>query len=204
MPVLNNQNMVKGLINMIHFTDSSFTPSVKSFVMHLQTLFDSIRSSSMSSPEESMNNILMLSGMGIDEPKATLTLGDDEKLTLKEKYDLNQQVFHDIINAMQQFASEIGKDKENSLIVPMWGGKEKAQFVLHPLGGCPIGNDTSDGVVDHMGRVFNVDTGKPYENFYVVDGSILPSPLGVNPSLTISALAFRIAENMIGKDYLPK
>ncbi len=203
-PILNNPKIINGLMNMIHFTDSSFTPATKSLVMHLQTLFDSIRPSSMSSPEESMNNILMLSGMGIDEPKATLTLDENKKLTLKEQYDLNQQIFQDIIDAMKQYASQIGKDKENSLIVPMWGGKEKAQFVLHPLGGCPMGNDASEGIVDHMGRVFNFKTGKPYDNFYVVDGSIIPSPLGVNPSLTIAALAFRIAENDVGKDFIPK
>jgi cholesterol oxidase len=52
----------------------------------------------------------------------------------------------------------------------------------HVLGGCCIGRDPSQGVVDRYGRLFN------YENFYVSDGSIIPVNLRVNPSLTITAL----------------
>ena len=53
----------------------------------------------------------------------------------------------------------------------------------HILGGCPIGLTPAEGVVDPQSRVFG------YENFFVVDGSIIPANLGVNPSLTITAMA---------------
>jgi cholesterol oxidase len=53
----------------------------------------------------------------------------------------------------------------------------------HILGGCPIGLTADDGVVDPAGRVFG------YDGLYVVDGSIIPANLGVNPSLTITAMA---------------
>lgn len=55
----------------------------------------------------------------------------------------------------------------------------------HILGGCPMANDVSRGVVDARGEVFG------HPNLFVVDGSIVPSNLGVNPSLTITALAER-------------
>lgn len=53
----------------------------------------------------------------------------------------------------------------------------------HILGGCPMGRDQNDGVIDKYGRLFG------HENFYVADGSIIPVNLSVNPSLTILALS---------------
>jgi len=53
----------------------------------------------------------------------------------------------------------------------------------HILGGAVIGSDASTGVVDRDGRAFG------YRNLIVCDGSILPANPGVNPSLTITALA---------------
>jgi cholesterol oxidase len=53
----------------------------------------------------------------------------------------------------------------------------------HILGGCPMGVDDREGVVDLNCRVHN------YPGLYVVDGAIMPANPGVNPSLTITALA---------------
>ncbi|MDQ3724703.1 MAG: GMC family oxidoreductase [Actinomycetota bacterium] len=53
----------------------------------------------------------------------------------------------------------------------------------HILGGAVIGHDPEDGVVDSNQRVFG------YENLLVCDGSAVPANVGVNPSLTITALA---------------
>ena len=58
-------------------------------------------------------------------------------------------------------------------------------LTAHILGGCPIGTSPDDGVVDTGQRLFGV------ENFYVVDGSVIPANLGVNPSLTITAMSER-------------
>lgn len=56
-------------------------------------------------------------------------------------------------------------------------------FTGHILGGAPIAADPGSGVVDKDHRVFG------YENLLVCDGSAVPANLGVNPSLTITALA---------------
>jgi cholesterol oxidase len=53
----------------------------------------------------------------------------------------------------------------------------------HVLGGAVIGADPSRGVVDARQRVFG------YENLLVCDGSAVPANVGVNPSLTITAMA---------------
>lgn len=55
----------------------------------------------------------------------------------------------------------------------------------HVLGGCRIGASRETGVVDGRHRVFG------YRNLYVCDGSVIAANLGVNPSLTITALAER-------------
>lgn len=59
----------------------------------------------------------------------------------------------------------------------------------HILGGCSMGNSEQDGVCDFEGKVHG------YKNMYVVDGSVIPANLGVNPSLTITALAEYILSN---------
>lgn len=69
-----------------------------------------------------------------------------------------------------------------------------------------MGKDASDGVVDSVGRVFRGKTGtNKYDGLYVADGSIIPNSLGVNPSLTITALALRIASQIpgVGETNLP-
>lgn len=53
----------------------------------------------------------------------------------------------------------------------------------HILGGATMGRSPEEGVCDAEGRVFG------YDNMYVADGSVVPANLGVNPSLTITALS---------------
>ncbi|MCD4720671.1 MAG: GMC family oxidoreductase [Desulfobacula sp.] len=56
----------------------------------------------------------------------------------------------------------------------------------HILGGCCMGDSAEDGVVSNKGELFN------YPNLYVADGSVVSANLGVNPSLTITALSEHI------------
>jgi cholesterol oxidase len=63
----------------------------------------------------------------------------------------------------------------------------------HILGGCGIGADETSGVIDINHEAFN------YPGLYVVDGSCIPANLGVNPSLTITALAERAMSRIPAK-----
>ncbi|UCD33691.1 MAG: GMC family oxidoreductase, partial [Desulfobacterales bacterium] len=56
-------------------------------------------------------------------------------------------------------------------------------ITAHILGGCPIGPNPEQGVIDRKNRVYG------YTGMYVIDGSMIPANLGVNPSLTITAMA---------------
>jgi len=58
-------------------------------------------------------------------------------------------------------------------------------LTAHILGGCVIGRDASDGVIDLDHKVFG------YENLYVCDGSAISANPGVNPALTITAMTER-------------
>ena len=78
-----------------------------------------------------------------------------------------------------------------------YGSLQETLFDLsttaHILGGVPIGDGPEDGVVSAHHEVFG------YPGMYVVDGSAVPGNLGVNPSLTITALAERALSRIIAK-----
>ena len=61
---------------------------------------------------------------------------------------------------------------------------------FHPLGTCAMGANAKSGVVNSDHLVFGS------ENLYVVDGSTVPSSLGVNPQVTIMAMALRAADRI--------
>ncbi|SMC89030.1 FAD-dependent oxidoreductase [Kibdelosporangium aridum] len=66
-----------------------------------------------------------------------------------------------------------------------WGEIFDVPLTAHFIGGCPIGEDSSTGVIDPYHRVHN------YPGLSVVDGAAITANLGVNPSLTITAQAER-------------
>lgn len=63
----------------------------------------------------------------------------------------------------------------------------------HILGGACMGRDASEGVIDAQHRVFG------YDGLYVIDGSTISANPGVNPSLTITALAERAMSHISNK-----
>jgi cholesterol oxidase len=73
----------------------------------------------------------------------------------------------------------------------LFGGNREfaADFCYHPLGGCVLGKATDD-----YGRV------RGYRNLYVTDGSLIPGSIGVNPFVTITALAERNIAKVLATD----
>jgi choline dehydrogenase-like flavoprotein len=69
---------------------------------------------------------------------------------------------------------------------------------VHPLGGCALGADASVAVVDGCGRVFDPAAGVRglHAGLAVLDGSIVNGALGINPALTIAALAEHAIERL--------
>jgi len=82
-------------------------------------------------------------------------------------------------DALYRYAKKVNGVPHNASTEVFFGLATTA----HILGGCPVGISAEEGVVDENFKVHG------YPNFYILDGSIIPCNLGVNPSLTITALS---------------
>ena len=86
---------------------------------------------------------------------------------------------------LRRTANELAAAAQATPFYALDGGPLSTFTTVHPLGGCPMADDPADGVVDDVGRVHG------YPGLHILDGSIVPTALGVNPSKTIAALAER-------------
>jgi cholesterol oxidase len=131
-------------------------------------------------PARESGAMLPLLGMGRDIPGGRMTLHDGE---LRVSWDAGES--RDFFEGMEAAGDALCR----ALGGRMWrpGGRFARLITVHPLGGCPMGRNPQEGVVDAAGRVFGAD------GLYVADGAIMPGPVGANPSLTIAAMAERIA-----------
>ena len=81
---------------------------------------------------------------------------------------------------MRAIAGQLGGTYADN---PLWWAKRV--ITVHPLGGAPMGRHAGEGLCDEYGEVFG------HPGLYVIDGALLPGPVGANPSLTIAAVADR-------------
>lgn len=93
-----------------------------------------------------------------------------------------------------QCASILKKGMPAIVGEPSKGGvfDDGRRIANHILGGCRFGTDPNDSVLDRNCCVWNLD------NLYVTDGSFMPTSGGANPTHTIQANAFRVAEVLKG------
>ncbi len=115
---------------------------------------------------------------------------DDDRLRIEWSGVGAQPIFQKVNDQLKLATKPLGGIYVED---PIWNKMFKNELVtVHPLGGCALATDAAQGVVNHKGQVFSATHGTSvYENLYVSDGSIIPRSLGVNPLLTISALAER-------------
>ncbi len=97
-----------------------------------------------------------------------------------------------VIDAGQEVVHRFA-EKSNG--VPMVGINDALDIpnTAHILGGCDIGANAASGVIDINHQAFN------YPGLYVADASVMPANLGVNPSLTITAMSERAMSKIPNK-----
>ncbi len=127
---------------------------------------------------------LQMGGMGRDYPTGRMRLHDG-KLYVDVDH-LSDSYYAQVRQQMAAMSTALGGKLMDN---PLW--LLNRLVTVHPLGGCPMGRTSAEGVVNAYGEVFN------YPGLYIADGSIMPGPVGANPSLTIAALSDRAADAII-------
>jgi cholesterol oxidase len=128
-----------------------------------------------------------LLGMGRDVPDGTLFLEPNKKwLDCDWHDDTSKDYLDNLRTGMKGIAGELGGRYRENPLTSLF----KRLITVHPLGGCPmdtiVEGGVVSGVVDGYGRVHGVP------GLFVADGSVMPGPVGPNPSLTIAAFAERL------------
>jgi cholesterol oxidase len=124
-----------------------------------------------------------------DDGNGTMKM-DEDKLNLSWEGVGKQEIFKKVNGEIFSATQALGGTKIPN---PTWNNLMNYDLVtVHPLGGCGMGDNAEKGVVDHKGQVFEGESGTTlHEGLYVMDGAVIPRPVGTNPLLTISALAER-------------
>ncbi|MGD0342354.1 MAG: GMC family oxidoreductase, partial [Bacteroidales bacterium] len=91
---------------------------------------------------------------------------------------------------MERYAKKVNGVAQNILLEVLFNRPTTA----HILGGCPMSESVTTGVVDKDLKVFG------YTDFYIMDGSVIQGNIGVNPSLTITAMAEYAMSKIVSKD----
>ena len=150
-------------------------------------------------PDGALNHSMLYLCMGFDDARGTIEFSQpwwdpDGRAQIVWKDAGQQPVFARINDELRRHARAQGA---SFIANPLWTVFNLRHLITaHPLEGCPMGDDADGGAADEFGRVFSSD-GTIHKGLFVADGSLIPTSLGVNPFLTIAALAERIAERKV-------
>jgi cholesterol oxidase len=150
-------------------------------------------------PDGALNHGMLYLVMGQDNARGVILFEQpftepDGRIRISWDQAGQQQIFTRMNEELRRHARAL---RGNFISNPTWNFfKLRHLITAHPLGGCPMGDDYLEGAVDPYGRVYAGD-GSVHAGLYVTDGSVVPSALGVNPFMTISALTERFVARKI-------
>lgn len=134
-------------------------------------------------------NVMVWLGVGADAADGEMRLGRARlapwRRELRLRWDARRS--RPVIEAILSMHRQLTEATGGRVRVPLYWSMLRHLATVHPLGGCPVGRDATDAVVDHRGEVFG------HPGLFVADGAIVPVAIGRNPSMTIAALAERTA-----------
>lgn len=137
---------------------------------------------------------LVLLCMGVDRSDGRMVLDRKRGVQVQWPQKNSMPLYEAILDVTKNFASFI-KAKAH-FAMPTWAWPIRNNVSVHPLGGCILGNSKANAVTSAepktFGQVFS------YQGLYVADGSLSPTAIGANPSMTIAALSERVAEGITG------
>lgn len=130
-------------------------------------------------------SMVPLLAMGRDVPGGVIDL-DGDSLTLDWDPDgASDRYFNFVESRTRTLVGKLGgKPADRGWRKHVMPGRG---LTAHPLGGCRMAKSESEGVIDTHGQVFGCD------GLFIADGSVMPGPVGPNPSLTIGAISHLIA-----------
>ncbi|MEA2273070.1 MAG: cholesterol oxidase [Solirubrobacteraceae bacterium] len=131
--------------------------------------------------------MLPLLGMGRDVPDGHMSLRGGRLEVDWRKHGASKEYFERVHEVSEALADKLGATFQDN---PIW--HLNRVITVHALGGCSMGRTIDEGVVSAVnGEVFG------YPGLHVADGSVMPGPVGANPSLTIAAVADRFADAIL-------
>jgi cholesterol oxidase len=139
---------------------------------------------------ESVRDALPFLVMGADAADGEMSIDKEGRLQIDWRQARSMGLWRAIESALRTITEDPAGLDGNLMLNPAWSA-QKSLATVHPLGGCPMGEDEAHGVVDTNGEVFH------YPNLFVTDASIIPTAVGPNPSKTIGAMAERISQKIV-------
>ena len=136
--------------------------------------------------------------MSVDDSGGSLALEDD-RIVINWSKAGEQRTYRRDDDKMREAAAAIEAQYFSD---PLWSEPLGRKLItVHPIGGCGMGDDATSGVVDDSCRVFASSSGtEVHPGLYVCDGAAIPGAVGVNPLLTITAVAERAAEKLAQRE----
>lgn len=125
--------------------------------------------------------------MGHDPRPADLILERTGSLRVRRPEQESTAYDRAVLSRLAQLATAM----DARLMIPPAPFLARYAVTVHPLGGATMADSPAGGVTDEFGEVFG------HPGLYVADGSLLPTPIGRAPSMTIAALAERVISRIL-------